>query len=331
MTISSSSTFRPCGWKAAVGVFAVAGLALGSSVAGAAPPTVPGAPTIKSVTALRQAIRVAFTRPASNGGAHITRYKATCVSSDGGVTRSNGDDRSPIRVVHLTAGKTYTCTVAARNKVGFGPASAPSAAVVVLPNPPPTVPGAPTIKSVTALRQAIRVAFTRPASNGGAHITRYKATCVSSDGGVTRSNGDDRSPIRVVHLTAAKTYTCTVAARNKVGIGPASAPSAAVVVLPNPPPTVPGAPTIKSVTALRQAIRVAFTRPASNGGAHITRYKATCVSSDGGVTRSNGDDRSPIRVVHLTAGKTYTCTVAARNKVGFGPASAPSAAGSVPA
>ena len=142
---------RPRGWKTIVGALAVAGIALGSAAAGAAPPTVPGAPTIKSVKALDHAVRVSFTRPASNGGAHIIRYKATCVSSDGGTTGSNGGDNSSIRVGHLTPTKTYTCTVVARNKVGTGPASAPSATVIVLPNPAPTVPGAPTIKSVKAV------------------------------------------------------------------------------------------------------------------------------------------------------------------------------------
>jgi hypothetical protein len=38
------------------------------------------------------------------------------------------------------------------------------------------------------------------------------------------------SPILVTGLTKAKTYTCTALARNAVGSGPVSTPSAAVVV-----------------------------------------------------------------------------------------------------
>ena len=62
----------------------------------------------------------------------ITDYKATCISGDGGVTRWNDRHGSPIPVSQLTGGKTYTCTVMARNKVGFGPPSAPSLPVVTL-------------------------------------------------------------------------------------------------------------------------------------------------------------------------------------------------------
>jgi hypothetical protein len=141
------------------------------------------------------------------------------------VTRSHNNEHSPIDVRDLTGGKTYTCTVVARNKVGFGPASAPSNAVVTLG----TVPGQPTNVSANAGFRSVRVKFTRPADNGGARITRYRATCTSSDGGVTRSHNNEHSPIVVRDLTGGKTYTCTVVARNKVGFGPASAPSNAVV------------------------------------------------------------------------------------------------------
>ena len=311
------SPARPKHWKALVCGLAIVGVALGGSVAGAVSPTVPGAPTITSATAGDHAIRVAFTKPASDGGSPIFDYKATCASSDGGTTRSESQFRSSIQVDNLTAGKTYTCTVMARNRVGFGPPSPPSAAVVVLP----ILPGAPTITSVTAGDRSIRVAFTKPVSNGGSPIFNYKATCASSNGGSTRSESQFRSSIRVDGLTAGKTYTCTVAARNRVGYGPASAPSAAVVVLPIPP----GAPTITSATAGVRNISVAFTAPAPNGGASPNDYKATCSSSDGGVTRSNDRHVSPVVVGGLTVGKTYTCTVLAHNNAGFGPPSAPSA------
>jgi hypothetical protein len=52
-----------------------------------------------------------------------------CTSSNAGVAKSATGAASPISVTGLTAGKTYTCTVTAHNARGFGPASAPSAAV----------------------------------------------------------------------------------------------------------------------------------------------------------------------------------------------------------
>jgi len=273
MTTSSRSIARPRGWKAGICGIAVLGSALaalapmGATAAGAAP-TLPGAPTITSVSAGDRSITVSFTRPA--GDAHISQYKATCTSSDGGVTRSETEGHSSIRVSHVTPAKTYTCTVAARNRVGFGPASARSAAVIPLPNPVPTVPGAPTITSATPGDRSVTVAFSPPASDGGGHIFQYKATCVSSDGGVTRSNERGSSPIRVGDLTAPKTYTCTVTARNKRGTGPASALSAAVVTLLPVVANSPGAPTITSAVAGKHSVTVTYTAPASDGAVRVT-------------------------------------------------------------
>ena len=298
---------------------------VGTTVVGATTKTTkPGAPTITSVTPGDRSAKVSFKRPASNGGTTIFFYKVTCVSSNGGSTHSNSERHSPIRVFNLTAGKTYTCTVVARNKHGYGPASAPSAAFIVGPKPPPTVPGAPTITGVTPGVESIAVTYAAPASDGGAKILRYKITCTSSDGGVTRSNEEQRSPTTVRRLTGAKTYTCTATARNKVGKGPASAPSAAVVTLLPVVPNSPGAPTVTSAVAEKKKVTVTYTAPASDGGAPITEYRTTCISSNGGVTRSVREHASPTTVGGLTASRNYTCTVAARNKRGYGPESAPS-------
>ena len=302
------------GWKAGLCGLAVVVASFAGAAASGASPTVPGAPTITSVTGADHSIKVAFDKPASDGGSHIFNYKATCVSGDGGATRSESYFSSPIRV-SATAGHTYTCTVMAQNSAGFGPPSAPSAPVVALP----IAPGAPTITSATPGQHYITVAFNRPASDGGSHIFNYKATCTSSTGGATRSESYFRSAIRV-SATAGATYTCVVAAQNSAGFGPPSAPSAPVVVLP----ILSAAPTITSVTAGSHNIRVAFNPPTTDGGSRIFNYKATCTSSDGGATRSASNSRSPIQV-GATSGHTYTCVVMAQNSAGFGPPSAPSA------
>jgi len=93
-----------------------------------------------------------------------------------------------------------------------------------------TAPGAPTITSVTAGVHRVKVVFAAPTSNGGAQIQSYRVKCVSSDGGKTAVRSGHASPIRVVGLTA-KTYTCTVVARNLAGHGPPSAASDPVTVL----------------------------------------------------------------------------------------------------
>ena len=113
---------------------AVLGVALIGAPAGAAKTTAtpPGAPAITSVTAGKRSIVVAFTAPTSSGGAKITHYRAKCVSSDGGKTGAGAAHKLTVRVRGLTGGKTYTCTVVARNRAGAGPASAPSDSVVTL-------------------------------------------------------------------------------------------------------------------------------------------------------------------------------------------------------
>jgi hypothetical protein len=105
---------------------ALCGMAVAGPV-GAAPhkPTKPGAPTVTSVKVGIRSATVNFAKPASNGGSRILSYRVVCKSSNGGARRATSGLRSPIKVSGLSV-KTYTCTVAARNKVGTGPASAPS-------------------------------------------------------------------------------------------------------------------------------------------------------------------------------------------------------------
>jgi hypothetical protein len=203
---------------------AAAGLVLTTLPAGAA--TVPGSPTITGVKALVRSARVSFTPPASNGGSKITNYRVRCKSSNGGAYRALTGTKSPILVTGLTALKTYTCTVAARNTVGYGTPSDPSDPFV----PAAAKPGAPTITSVTAGVGSIKVAFAPPSDNGGAPIISYRASCTSSNGGTNGSRDGAKSPIVVGGLTGGKTYTCVVRARNKVGLGAASAASDPVVV-----------------------------------------------------------------------------------------------------
>jgi predicted RNA-binding protein with TRAM domain len=266
------------------------------------PATVPGAPTIGTATAGDGEAEVAFTPPGSNGGATITLYTAT--SSPGGFTGTGA--ASPITVTGLTNGTAYTFTVIATNAKGDSAASGASNSVT--PTAATTVPGAPTIGTATHGNAQASVAFTPPASDGGAAITGYTAT--SSPGGFTGTAAS--SPITVTGLTNGTAYTFTVKATNSVGDGPASGASNSVT-----PATVPGAPTIGTATAGNEEAEVAFTPPASNGGNAITGYTAT--SSPGGFTGTAAS--SPITVTGLTNGTAYTFTVVATNDEGDSAAS----------
>jgi Fibronectin type III domain len=222
----SSRRLRVSGWKAWACGAAVVGLALAAAPAGAAKPTAPGAPTGVSATAGLRSAKVSFSKPTADGGSKITGYRVKCTSSDGGKAASHNGKKSPILVAGLTPAKTYTCIVKARNNVGFGPASDPSNAIVIQKA---LVPGAPTNVSATAGVRRVKVTFANPSDNGGSRVLNYRAKCTSSNGGSSASHEASKSPIFVAGLTGGKTYTCTVRARNKVGFGPASDPSNAVV------------------------------------------------------------------------------------------------------
>ncbi len=111
--------------------------------------------------------------------------------------------------------------------------------------------------------------------------------------------------------------TATVIAAACSG-GGNSTPSPATPTTPTV--TVPGAPTGLVATAGNAAVSLAFVAPSSNGGAAITSYTASCAG--GGATLSGAGTGSPVVVSGLANGTAYTCTIAATNAKGTGPASA---------
>jgi uncharacterized protein (TIGR02145 family) len=260
------------------------------------PSTVPGAPTIGTATKGNAQAIVAFTAPASNGGSAITGYTVT--SSPGGIVKTG--TASPLTVTGLTNGTAYTFTVVATNANGNSVASSASNSVI-----PSTVPGAPTIGIATKGNAQATITFTPPVSNGGSAITGYTVT--SSPSGLTGTGSS--SPIIVTGLTNGITYTFTVFATNASGNSIASSASNAVV-----PSTVPGAPTIGTVTEGNAQASVPFTAPVNDGGSAIDNYTVT--STPGGFIGTGLT--SPIIVTGLTNGTAYTFRVTANNINGDG-------------
>ena len=300
------------GWKPwACGVaVAVACPLLVGAPAGAAkpPPTRPGVPTIVSVTAAPHGAIVTYARPVHDGGAPVRSAEVTCISSNGGVKASQNGPRSPITVHGMSVGKSYTCRVTARNRIGVSNASAQSGVVIPIENPKAALPGAPTITYVHAGPQSIAVGYAPPADKGGSLITTYRAKCSSSNGGNRGAKEHFvKSPIVLDQLTAGKAYTCVVQARNSGGFGPSSARSASIVTL--------GLPQITSATGGSRSVTVVFKHP-NVGPPLVISYEVDCTSSNGGVSGSQSADASPIRVRNLSAAKTYTCRVRVRNGAG---------------
>lgn len=270
----------------------------------------PSAPTNVNATKTGSTTAtVTFSEPASNGGAAVTSYTVT--SSPGGITASGSG--SPINIIGLTPATAYTFTVTATNSAGTSVASQPSNQITA----DASAPGAPTIGTAIKVNStSATVSFTAPASNGGASITSYTVT--STPGNITASG--TTSPITITGLTPDTAYTFNVKAENFVGTGTASASSNSITTDATDV-FVPGAPTVGVATKTGSTTAtVAFTAPASNGGAAIIGYIAT--SSPGGVIASG--TTSPITFTGLTPATHYTFTVKAVNSVGAGPSSAAS-------
>jgi titin len=229
---------------------------------------------------------------------------ATCVPVGGGATRSN-TGTSPLTVTSLVNGTTYSCTVAARSAIGTG---GPSNAVSVKPVGSPGPPLSPTASPSGS--GGARVIVNPPASNGGAAITSYRATCTAPNK-PTRSATGSRS-LLVTTMFNGTTYSCRVVAINAAGAGP---PSAAVSVRVG----APGAPSVVTVSkgSTAGSIRVGWGSAASNA-APITGYTVVCVPSSG-PSKTVLDSASPAQVTGLSRTKTYKCRVHARNKYGTGP------------
>ncbi|MES2935916.1 MAG: coagulation factor 5/8 type domain-containing protein [Pseudomonadota bacterium] len=88
----------------------------------------PGAPLIGAASAGKQRATVTFSAP-TNIGSGITDYVATC-STPNYPAKSGGGIASPITVMGLLGGKSYSCTVVANSGASASP---PSAAALVTP------------------------------------------------------------------------------------------------------------------------------------------------------------------------------------------------------
>jgi hypothetical protein len=91
--------------------------------------TLPGAPTIGTVTVSGLSASIPFTAPVSNGGSVITSYTVT--ASPGGLTGTlNQAGSGSVTINGLTSGVTYTFTVTATNANGTSASSSVSNSVI---------------------------------------------------------------------------------------------------------------------------------------------------------------------------------------------------------
>jgi len=107
---------------------------------------------------------------------------------------------------------------------------------------------------------------------------------------------------------------------NALGTGPTSTASPAIKIGARTAPAVVKASASKNIAG---AAVVQYTAAGGNGSP-VTRYTATCVSRNGGRTRSAaaGAATRTIVVTGLSVGKIYICSITATNNRGVGPAAA---------
>lgn len=160
-------------------------------------------------------------------------------------------------------------------------------------------------------------ACTAPTGISGSMCEIYKPISATASDNFGASNANNATFFGRSHST--NQYIIGAYSANKFWVSDAVAP-------PTGPgsPVSAGAPTIGVATATGgTTATVAFTAPASDGGATITSYTATSSPAGGTGTLSQAGSGT-ISVTGLTIGVAYTFTVTATNSVGTSVASAAS-------
>jgi titin len=227
--------------------------------------TAPLAPTITSVTGGVGQLSVAFTSGA-DGGSAITTYQ---YSVNGGTwtNRAPSSTASPLVIGSLANGTEYSVQIRAVNAIG------PGAASNAFPGTTVGAAQAPTIDSITPGDRQLSVAFTAPGSDGGSAITTYQYSTDNGGSWKNRQTGSTASPLVITTVSSGAAalqngtaYTVRIRAINGLGEGAQSDPVTAT------PATVPGSPTLGTITPGKGRLTVNWSPPASDGGQPLTGY-----------------------------------------------------------
>lgn len=267
---------------------------------------VPLAPVPPRIGEIRdRTVVLSWTAP-DNRGEPITEYRVT--ASAGGGTRTCASTTCTID--GLTNDVEYTFTVAARNRVGWSeesPASAPAR-----PDAVPEAPGAPRL---VYGNQSVTASWDAPVSNGSP-VTSYtvEISPAPESGAATRTTSS--TSYTFDRLANGVAYTVRVRAHNR-----APEPSAwslwSATEVPAAPPGAPGGLAAARVdTPLGRQITVTWGDTAANGDP-VQGFELAVVGSNGGTFPLNADARS-YAFQQAENGETYTFTLRARNKAGWG-------------
>jgi hypothetical protein len=289
----------------------------GYTTASATPRTIPSA--VRSLTAVPGAsgqVRLSWLPPSSTGGAAVTDYVIQRLSNGTWATINDGvRTATSYTVGGLANGSRYWFRVLAKNVAGN---SASSGAVSATPR---TFPSA--VWSLTAVPGSsgqVRLTWRAPTSNGGASITDYvvQRAPYSSTRWVTVNDGvRTATTFTVGGLSNGTRYKFRVSAKNAAGLGGSSNMASQT------PRTVPSAPRDLRATPGYGRVTLAWSVPASNGGAAITRFviQRSTTPTTGWVNLSTWTPATTrtFTATGLRNGVRHYFRVAAANAAGQGP------------
>ena len=152
---------------------------------------------------------------------------------------------------------------------GGGGGSSNANSVAAPSSPSATTPGAPTSLTATAADAAVTLSFSAPASDGGASISGYTATCTA--GTASRTTTGTASPLTVTGLSNGTQYSCSVVATNRIGSGSPSSAVAATPISASSSAEFPGNIVLGAPTA--DSIRLKL-YSADQSGSVIVSYRA---------------------------------------------------------
>ena len=169
-------------------------------------------------------------------------------------------------------------------------------------------PDPPTEMDPRSADGALMIHFEPPPWNGGGNITAYR---VRLDGVLLGTSSS--SPIVAGTLVNGVAYNLTLEAQNWAGTSELARVPEAV------PARVPSAPQNVSFFAADEAITVSFRMPADDGGAAIDHRLSAGLGGSTSVESSDLKERD-LKLLELTNGAAYFCSLRARNRMGLGEA-----------
>lgn len=275
--------------------------------------TVPAAPSIgvDSVTAT-SAHLYAGNQGTGGGSVDSINYRIHRVS-DGAHMGDIQGGWAGVTYTNLAPGILYDGYAQAHNEIGWSGFSGNYRFVTAS-----TVPGPITVAASGATATSVFAATTSAALPNGATVdyVLYRVYRVSDGALITEASGG-YAGVTLSGLVRATQYNLVGYAHNAIGYGPQSA-----AVRFDTLPSIPGAPTITSITGITPTSAVvSWSPPADNGGQTITAYDVE-YSADNWATKVT---QATGTLSNLVPGTTYKVRVRAKNASGNGPYSTESA------